>query len=89
MRKKLHRVTTGTADPTLYVTMFRNTIVDTSYWNKWITTECWINLMKAKYNIDPILELTSNGLNRAIGSHPAFKMANIDAVSSTNGLGIF
>ena len=89
MSKKLHRASTGKADPALYVRLFQNATVDTSHWNKWITTECWIDIIKAKYNVDVSLDLTSVGLNRALGSHPTYKAANIDMVASTNGLGVY
>ena len=57
------------------------------YWNKWITAECWIEIINERYEMPPDLKFTADNLNRAIARDPKFN--GIDAIKDKNIHGVF
>jgi hypothetical protein len=57
------------------------------YWNKWIVTDGWINIIDDRYDIPTNLKCIAADLNRAMGMHPKF--SSIDTIGDTNVHGLY
>ena len=51
-------------------------------WNKWITADCWMDIISERHEMPPDLKLGGENLNGAVARHPKFN--GIDATKDTD-----
>ena len=57
------------------------------YWDKWLTAECWIDIINERFEMPANLKFTAENLTRAIGRDP--KYSTIDVTKDKNIHGVF
>jgi hypothetical protein len=57
------------------------------YWNKWITDDCWMDIINERYEMPSELKFTAVELNAAIARHPKFQ--GIDTIKDINIHGVY
>ena len=73
----------------LILDCFRDVTKMKQFWNKWITTDLWIEIINDRYAIDEALKFTGKELSGAISRNGSYKSNQIDATTMPNGLGIY
>jgi hypothetical protein len=73
----------------LFLRYFEAVAKRNEYWNKWITSECWISIILDCYNVPESLQFTAGDLNNAIGRNVVYKANNLAVTSMSNDKGIY
>ena len=87
MQEKTIFALRGKKDSSLYLACFDGVRQHQQYWNKWIVSDAWIDIINDRYELPSSLQFNSADLNRAIGRHPRF--IYIDTVGESNSEGIY
>jgi hypothetical protein len=85
--KKLRTLSCRKKDTSLYLDCFRHVIIHKQYWNKWISDQCWINLINERIEIPESLQFTKANLNGAFSRNPMY--GSIRILTIPNALGIY
>jgi hypothetical protein len=72
MQEKTIFALNGKKDSSLYLACFDGVRQHQHYWNKWILSDAWIDIINDRYELPSSLQFNSADLNRAIGRHPRF-----------------
>mgnify|MGYP000650717586 FL=1 len=57
------------------------------YWNKWLTAECWIDIINERYDMPANLKFNATNLNRAMGRDQKYK--GIEVTKDLNIHGVY
>ena len=85
--KNLRFATGRKKDYSLFLDCFRHVIIHKQYWNKWISDQCWINLINERFEIPESLQFTKTNLNTALSRNKMYD--GIDILTTANALGIY
>jgi hypothetical protein len=85
--KNLRFATGRKKDSSLFLDCFRHVIIHKQYWNKWISDQCWINLINDRFEIPESLQFTKTNLNTALSRNKMYD--GIDILTAANALGLY
>ncbi len=85
--KNLRFATGRKKDTSLFLDCFRDVTVHKQYWNKWISDQCWIDIINERFDIPQSLQFTTRNLNTALSRSKIYD--GIDILTTANGLGIY
>mgnify|MGYP003317752728 CR=1 FL=1 len=54
------------------------------FWNKWMTADCWMEVINRLIDIPKPMEFSVEQLNRAIGRNANYRAANINTMIQLN-----
>jgi hypothetical protein len=74
-------------DSSLFLDCFRHVIIHEQYWNKWISDQCWINLINEHFEIPESLQFTKTNLNTALSRNKMYD--GIDILTTANAFGLY
>ena len=69
------------------MSMFLSVVKYRIYWNKWITIDAWIEIIKQQYNIHEGLDISTTSLTRALSRSPSLR--GCDQLKAPNPKGIY
>ena len=89
MSKKLRIGTGRKKDASLILSCFRNATALQPYWNKWIVSDVWVDIIESIYDIPDDLQFTSKELNTAVSRNKVYRSNNIETTTMTNPMGLY
>jgi hypothetical protein len=89
MSKKLQLGSGRKKDATLIIGCFRGVTVLQPYWNKWIVSGIWVEIINSLYDISNNLKFSSKELIAAIARNKVYKSNNIETTVMANPMGLY
>jgi hypothetical protein len=89
MSKKLQLGTGRKKDASLILGCFRGATALQPYWNKWIVSDVWVDIIESLYDIPDDLQFTSKELIAAVSRNKLYKSNNIETTAMTNPMGLY
>ena len=77
------------ADSRFIVECFQHVMDNTTYHDKWLKSECIVDLVNKHISLPSSLQFSSKELNSAISRNTLFKAAGIQCTTRPNSLGIY
>jgi len=87
--KKIYVGTGQKKDASFIVGCFRGAAALQPYWNKWIVSDVWVDVINCTYDISDDLQFSSKELNMAISRNKDYKSIHIDTTAMANPMGLY
>jgi hypothetical protein len=87
--KKLRLASGQKKDASLILDCFRGVTALKPYWNKWIVSDVWINIINSRYDISDDLKFSSKELNTAVSRNKQYKSNLIETTAIANPMGLY
>ena len=68
---------------------FRGATALQPYWNKWIVSDVWVDIINSLYDIPDDLQFTSKELIASVARNKVYKSNNIETTTMTNPMGVY
>ena len=89
LSKKIRIAPARKKDAALFLDCFRGVTVLHPYWNKWIASDVWVDIINSHYDISDDLKFSSAQLNRAVSRNAQYKSNLIETTAMTNPMGLY
>ena len=90
MSKKLQLGTGQKKDALLILGCFKGAMALLQpYWNKWIVSDVWVDIINSLYDIPDDLQFTSKELIVAVSRNKVYKSNNIETTAMANPMGLY
>ncbi len=89
MAKKLRVATSQKKDASLILDCFRGVTALQPYWNKWIVSDVWVDIIHSRYNLSDKLKFTHKELNTDVFRNKLYKSSDIEITAIANPMGIY
>ncbi len=89
MSKELQLGTGRKKDASLILGGFRGATALQPYWNKWIVSDVWVDIINSLYDIPDDLRFTSKELVAAVSRSKVYKSNNIETTLMANPIGVY
>ena len=87
--KKLYLGTGRKKDTALILSCFRGATALQPYWNKWIVSDVWVDIINSLYVLSDDLKFSSKELVAAVARNKVYKSNNIESTAMTNPMGLY
>ena len=87
--KKAHFGRTGSRGTAFVIECFEFARKNQLFWNKWMTADCWMEVINRLIDIPKPMEFSVEQLNRAIGRNANYSAANINTTIQPNAFGLY
>ena len=87
--KKVHFGRTGSRGTAFVIECFEFARKNQLFWNKWMTADCWMEVINRLIDIPKPMEFSVEQLNRAIGRNANYRAANINTTIQPNAFGLY
>jgi hypothetical protein len=89
MSKKLQLASGRKKDASLILGCFRGATELQPYWNKWIVSDVWVDIINSLYDIPDELQFTGKELIASVARNKLYKSNNIETTTMTNPMGLY
>jgi hypothetical protein len=89
MSKKLRLGSGRKKDTSLILGCFCGVTALEPYWNKWIVSDVWVDIINSTYDISEDLKFSSKELNAAVSRNKVYQSNNIETTMMANRMGLY
>jgi DNA-binding transcriptional regulator YhcF (GntR family) len=89
MSKKLQLGAGRKKDASLILGCFRGVTALQPYWNKWIVSDVWLEIINSTYDIPDELKFTTKQLIASVARNKLYKSNNIESIKVVNPMGLY